>query len=243
MTKSHKNNLAAQWTHAGALFNVSPAHRSPDLERLLLETARQCPGNTRLFTQAVNWLTRWGSLVARHRLRRLVVEELDFHAQPVLGLLIDAAVELGAPRELRTASELCTPATPARPLFDAYARNPLLQQVAESTASSLSRAWGLWAPPAEVKTDALRPLAWVVANNPIYRSRSQYKGDLRCSIIETLRYDVEGGVVDSESALARLCAASRPAIHAALHQLEIEGRIVVATKQPNSRKHAISLAA
>ena len=43
----------ARWARLGVFLGVAPARRSPELERLLLDTARLAPGRARLFLSAV----------------------------------------------------------------------------------------------------------------------------------------------------------------------------------------------
>jgi len=60
------------WARVGASFNVAPEPGAdPDLESLLLETARLVPGDPRLYTVTVSWLSVYSSYVARKRLRVL----------------------------------------------------------------------------------------------------------------------------------------------------------------------------
>ena len=73
----HLDNLIARWTRLGAGFSAESLPQTPDLERLILDTARHGPEMARLFIMAVTWLHLYGDLVARHRLRRLAREELE----------------------------------------------------------------------------------------------------------------------------------------------------------------------
>jgi hypothetical protein len=225
-------NLEASWARLGVLFNCKPASRTPDVERLLLETARRLP-NARLLPLAATWLATFGSCVARHRLRGLILRELEPAHRPALGLLLEAAIELGAPRDLAIACEVCNREATPRPLFDVHRTSAALASIAEANASELSRRWGLWSPSIELKSDALRSAAWLHARNPDLRDRFVRKGDLRCSILETLRHDL-GGVAASESQLARLCAASRAAINKSLASLAVE--VAVAPKSAKSTR-------
>jgi len=106
----------------------------------------------------------------------------------------------------------------------------------------LSRKWGVWAPEAELKRDAIRPVEWLLAENPGYRERIVRKGDLRCSILEVLRRDVpKGGRVRSESELARLSGATRTAVRKALAALVQEGEVRVAKEAGNERDRVVVL--
>lgn len=221
MTTTDTDNLAARWARLGALFNVAPARGpAPDLERLLLDTARAAPGNPRLYILAVTWLAAYGLYVAAHRLKRLAVEELEPEHQATLGLILDTAVDHGAPKSLRhVVTESLQPAPQPGPLFEVD-RGPLASSI-EADATPVSKRWGQWVQPVEPKPDALRPPQWIVRHNPSFASRAAHKGDLRTSIIETFRRDLRGQPV-SETELARRCAATLLAVRSALDDLQHE---------------------
>lgn len=215
------HNLAPQWSRAGVLFNVPPSRqRGPlDLEQLLVDTARQCPADPRLFIQAVTWLSRYSTFVAAHRVKRLALEQLDPADQATLGLLIESAIEHGAQKYLRkvVAPGLATAPVPG-PLFDID--REWLTDGLEAEATDLSKQWGRWCQAVQLKPDTLRPASWVLAKNPAFRERAVRKGDLRSSILETLGRDVDAPV--SERELARLCAATPVAVRQALSELLLE---------------------
>lgn len=230
-------NTEARWARLGALFNCAPSEEPVDLERLLLDTARRCGENARLLPLAVTWLADYGHFVAKHRLKRLIGAELEAEASAVLGLILESALKHGAAPDLQVPLEACRPARPGRPLSPAYGADPALAAIAEKNASTTSRRWGVWTPEPDLKSDAVRPVQWVLAQNPNYRDRVIRKGDLRCSILETLDRDL-GGRAKSESELARLCGAQRTAIRKALAALVQEGEVEVFS--PNRRDHVIA---
>ncbi len=240
MTISDDDRVLRDWARLGVLLSCRPAVREPDLERLLLDTARACPANARLFVLAVTWLAAYGNFVARHRLKRLVATELEPEHQAALGLILASAVRHGASRDLLIAASACAPARPARPLFNVH-RASGLGALAERSASALSREWGVLAPEAERKPDAVRPVGWLLRHNPAYRDRICRKGDLRCSILETLRHDAPGGVVRSEAELARLSGANRSAVRRALDALMLEGEVEYPEPAANRRDHPVRL--
>lgn len=215
------HNLASLWSQAGVLFNVPPARsRGPlDIEQLLVDTARQCPADPRLFIEAVTWLSQYSTVVAAHRLKRLALEQLVAEDQATLGLLIETAVEHGAQKYLRkvVTTGLETAPEPG-PLFEVD--RDWLGDDLESDATDLSKRWGRWCQEIELKPDTLRPAAWILAKNPSFRERAVRKGDLRTSILETLRRDVNEAV--SELQLARLCEATPIAVRNALSELLLE---------------------
>lgn len=215
--------IISDWVRIGVLINYAPSDRTPDVEHLLLDTARVAHADPLAFTMAATWLVEYGRLVAVHRLKRLIVTELEHDYVPVLGYLLQTAVDHGATPKLSRAIDACEPATTPEPLFDAYKANPTLVAISEQHATEESKRWGLWAPPVQLKFDALRPTRWILRQNPEFRERAIRNGDLRCSILETLRRDVKDHRVASESELARLCAANRAAVRKALDDLELEG--------------------
>lgn len=79
------------------------------------------PAHPRLFILAVTWLSAYGIYVAAHRLKQLAIDELEPEHRATLGLLIDTAVEYGAPKNLShivTEALEPTPESQAGPLFD-----------------------------------------------------------------------------------------------------------------------------
>lgn len=218
------DRLVAAWTRLGAGFNVEPASETPDLERLILDTARCAAGDSRLFAMAMTWLSMYERLVARHRLARLVVAELEPGYRPVLGLLLASAQAGRRTGHFNGVIALCGPAELPGPLFEVDRASAALTARAERRASALSRRWNLWTEELPIKKDAIRPAAWIIDHNPVLRARADFKGDLRSSIVEVLRADAAAGA--SESELARHCGVTRMAVRAALADLELGGWVV-----------------
>lgn len=243
MTTTSTDNLDRAWVRLGVLFGSEPSGRTPDLERLLLDTARSCERNARLLPLVVTWLVSYGQFVARHRLKRLILDELEPKFQAALGLIIEEAVANGATRDLLIASAACEPLATARPLSAVQRDSRALAEIAARRASALSRRWGVWAPPVVLKHDAVRPVDWLLRHNPEYRDRIVRKGDLRASILETLRRDTAARSLPSESALSRLSGATRTAVRKALSALQLEGMITVGVGKTNDRDHPVHLKA
>jgi len=234
---THKlDHLIAQWTRLGAAFDTQPADESPDLERLLLQTARLTPQSERVFVIAATWLGKYGCLIARHRLKRLLVDELEPQHRPVLGLLLDTAREETGTAHFNGVIRSCSPAAEAGPLFEIEREDARLCGLAKRHASPISRRWNLWARPFQAKDDALRPARWIIERNAACRSRADFKGDLRASIMAALGNDPRAG--ESELSLARSCGATRSAVRQSLEDLERAGRIV---REYEGRKHKSSL--
>lgn len=166
MMGTNQFNLPALWARAGAMFMACPAPTSPDLERLLLDTARQASNNSRLFIMAASWLAMYGQKVCATRLARLIREELEGEFRPIMGLLLDTARQESGTSCFDAAIAACSPAPEPKPLFEIEQRNPTLRRFAERHASTTSRKWNLWAPDFKPKYDAIRPEAWVNTENP-----------------------------------------------------------------------------
>ncbi|MBX3316817.1 MAG: hypothetical protein KF902_08150 [Phycisphaeraceae bacterium] len=240
MSKRKHNSIEARWAALGVLLNCAPARSTPDIERLLIETACELPGNPRLFSLVATWLAIYGHCVARHRLARLITDECPRDDRPALGLLLEESVRLGGPRDLRIAIERCEPASVPGPLFDVQRGHRSLASIAEVSASDASRKWGVWAPEAERREEAIRPVAWLLKRVPACRERLVRKGDLRCSIVEALRLDF-AGVASSVAALTRACGATRAGLERALDALVREGAVIVRDVPGSKRDREVVL--
>jgi hypothetical protein len=189
MMNPRLDNLISQWTRIGAGFSVAQSPVPPDVERMLLETARQAPHMARLFIMAATWLHRYGDLVAKHRLKRLIRDELEPEHRAALGLLLDIAQRGTHPAKFASIIRELTPATKARPLFDVERANARLAERARRRASPISARWGLWCEEIEFKDDALRPASWLMRENPGLVMRADFRGDLRASVLAALAHD------------------------------------------------------
>lgn len=215
--------LLQQWTSLGAGFNTTPAPGAIDLERLLLRTAEAAPESARLFTMAASWLHTYAETVARHRLIRLIEDELAPRHHAALGLLLDIAQQGHFPQRFKSTTDRIAPADEPHPLFATERKNLALRKRAERRASDLSHNWNLWCEPIELKTDAIRPPSWLFVQHPHLRTQADFRGDLRASILASLRHDPGSG--SSELALARATGGSRSQIRNALDSLELTQRV------------------
>ena len=218
-----REKVVRGWTRIGAGIGSRPVRETPDLERLLLDTARVAPIEPRLVPVILSWLCRYYELVAKHRLAKLVVTELEPEVRPVLGLLLDIVRDQIDTGHFNDAIDLCKPVSQPRPLYEFQIASAGLCRIAERRASVISKKWGLWIEDFEPKFDAIRPIEWVLARNPSFNLRERFEGDLRASIVETLRTDPPAG--RSELELCRRCLASRDALRKALDRLERYGYV------------------
>lgn len=229
--------IAAAWARIGAGFNVAPAAETPDLEQLLLDTIRAGRGHARLLIVAITWLTRYGQLVARHRLRRMAIEQLDASERAVLGLVLDLVRDHTGTAHFNDTILACRPRPHAEPLFLVHQRHEWLFARLEARASTISRRWNLLAEPIELKPNVLAQPSWIMRNNPSFAVRADCEGDLRCSILAEIASDPSAG--ESELELARRCGATRTSIRQALGRLELAGRV---DRERVGRRYAIRLA-
>lgn len=220
------DSVVSKWASLGAGFDATSHETGEiDLERLLLDTARRTPQMARLFIVAATWLHTFGDTIAKHRLKRLVESELESEYQSVLGLLLDTAQQGTHPKEFESVIKCLAPAASPMPLFKSARGNEKLEGIARSRASDLARKWGWWAQPIEFKEDALRPASWVMARHPELRTRADFRGDLRASVMAALRHD--SGAGDSETRLAQLAGGSRSQVRNAIDNLQLTGRIAI----------------
>lgn len=233
------DNLVARWTSVGAGFNTEPASGPIDMERLLLDTARHASAMSRLFIMAATWLHTYGDLIAKHRLKRLIRDELELEYQPILGLLLDIAQQSTHPLEFQTVTRTLQPATLPRPLFDIDRTHPKLAERAERGSSRIARAWNLWCAPFEFKVNALRPASWLMKRHPEFITRADFRGDLRASILASLRHDEGAG--HSEQRLARMAGGSRAQAIASLRNLELTGRVSSQYADRGNRRECVLL--
>ena len=217
--------VAARWSRLGASFNVAPANETPDIERLLLDTARLAHRNSRLFTMAATWLVQYSDYVAKRRLSVMINEELEHQFRPTMGFLLEWAQTHHRRNAtlFSKAIQQCHPAETPGPLSDASRRNHVLMQLAEQQASALSRKWGCWLEEFDAKTDAIRSTEWIAQSNPSLAVRAITGGDL----VGTIAADAAAGQrqFPSESDLARRYGASRAAVRAALRKLTLAGYV------------------
>lgn len=81
----------------------------------------------------------------------------------------------------------------------------------------------------------------VLAANPWLRDRLLRKGDLRCSIVESLRFDAAGSV-PSCATLATLTGVTRAAVIKALRALYAEGDVTIRPRAGSRRDYEVRLA-
>ncbi|NBQ14391.1 MAG: hypothetical protein EBU31_07215 [Proteobacteria bacterium] len=226
MNPEQLDDVVESWRELGIGFVGAPlpARGAPvDLERLIIRTAAGAADMARLFGMTAAWFHVYGDVVAKHRLRRLIRDELAPEFHPVLGLLLDTAQQGQHPQEFRTVIAEMRPAKVARPLFAVERRSVALSARVQRMASPVSRRWRLWRVDAPLKLKALHASQWLMERHPDFVVRADMRGDLRVSVLASLRFDEGAG--QSELALARAAGGSRAQVRNALDNLEMTGRI------------------
>ena len=212
------DTVLKQWNRLGAFFNVESAEKTPDIEQLLIETAVYCPMMPRLVAITVTWLTQYYRLVCRHRLAKFTGDIADTDTSAALGLILAMTKHYTSTDHFNLIIKMCHPVVPSKPLFHADRQSDALAKLANRHSSDLGCKWGLWCEDVQLKEDAIRPLNWLMDQNPSLQYRALFGGNLRASILEVLRFTPDAA--QSESALARYCCVTRKAVREALDHLE-----------------------
>ena len=174
------------WSRIGGGFSVQPSSGSVDLEKLIVRTAGTAPGDARLFWVSASWLAVHHNLVNTRRLsdRLESAAALDLAvAGAMLSVARDAA---GSATQLDSALKHCRPLEEPRPLFDVVAESPLLTAKAKAGALDVFRAWGFWQDDVSLRTDAIRPVQWVLAHCPEFQSRAVFGATLEADLVDLL---------------------------------------------------------
>lgn len=231
-TTSSLEDVINAWTALGAgyLGGIERA-AAPDLEHVVLLTAMHGKHDPRMVVMAITWLSRYSSLIAEHRLCKLIRDgAIAAGESSGLGLILNIAIANTSShdrsRNLERPMKLCRPAASPGPYFIIDQTNEAMRQRAKRRASDLSARWNLWVEPLAPKYDALRSRSWVIAHNPDLAFRADFRGDLRATILLALSDEDEGqGAGSSVSELARRCGVTRTAISSALNDLELANRV------------------
>jgi hypothetical protein len=221
------DSIVADWRDVGVLYGGADPPgttvRPVDLERALLETTRLMTHMPRLFNTTATWLHAFGDLVAKHRFRRLVTDNLAAELQPALGALLDTAQEAQNPKEFGSIVAQLSPAEAPASLFAVIRGNEVFTTHAKQRTGEIGRRWRVYLIDEPLRPKVLRPASWIMKRHPDFVLRADFKGDLRASILASLAFDEGAG--DSELALARASGGSRAQVRKALDNLEMTGRV------------------
>jgi hypothetical protein len=200
------------------MFNTDIAEDACDIEQLIIDTAWQAPLNPRLFACALNWLAVYQRLVCRHRLAAFAAGLDDATISATLGLMLEFVKERTGTDHFNLVLKECKPLEQPIPLFIIDRQSDKFANLSRFKSDSIAIKWGLWCDKPKFQTDMLRPQSWIWVNNPNLAQRAVFNGNLKASILETLRFNSNAG--ESESMLARYCNATRKAVREALDHLE-----------------------
>ncbi len=179
-------DLYAAWARVGGGFTVAASRRKVDLEDLLARTLAAAPSDPRLFWVAASWVGMHHHLVSTRRMveRLKRASELDL---AVAGALFSVAREAaGGASQLATILKHCRPLAEPRPLFAIVAANPVLVRKAREGALRLFLEWGFWQDDVSLRTDAIRPVAWVLTRCPELRTRAIFGAGLDAELMDAL---------------------------------------------------------
>lgn len=178
--------LDAAWARIGGGFTVSPADRRVDLEDLVVRTASAAPADPRLFWVAASWLAVHHALVNARRLGSLV-DAIEPLGRAAAGAMLGVAREHAGPAtSLASAIGHCRPLDHPRPLFDVFAESPILAAKARTGALPVFAEWGFWQDDVSLRLDAVRPVGWLLARCPEFRSRAIFGATLEAEVMELL---------------------------------------------------------
>ncbi len=217
-------NVRTQWARLGAGGTGETAVAPPDIEQLIIDTVQCSAQSPQVVLAAVTWLSRFGNLVAEHRLAAMV-QRSDVDRSRlglVLTLALDASRQHDRRRNLSRTLRGCAPGAEPEPFFEQTGTSPAMIERARRRASPLSAQWNLWMDPIEPKNDALRSVSWIIEANPTLRMRADFRGDLRASLLLCLENTHSRATI---SQLAHETGASRLATTHAMEELELGGHV------------------
>lgn len=224
--------LSAQWARIGGGFAFAPHPESVDVERLVAESASAAPHDHRLFFVAATWLGVHHHLADVRRLGR-ELEVLAGLASASAGAMLSIANLIGQTPRLEAVMRHCTPLAEPRPLFDRIDRSPVLRQAAREGSHPAFARWGVWNEDVSLKTDAVRPVRWILAHCPELRLRALLGAGLDAEIVRA--------VLDGPrtiAAIARTTGATYASAHEAAARLAARG--ILDSPAPTGRGVALS---
>jgi hypothetical protein len=228
-----EREILADWSRLGMLWNVPASARTPDVEALMVQSLQLIRQNPRMLVLLCSWLAIFWRCVGRDRLLQLA-RGASPEDQATLGIMLATADQWIAPAVFASRLRHLEPLAPPRPLLDADRDRPALARLARLEASSISRSWGLWSLPVQQKPEAIRPVSWVQANNPLLRTRALFKGSLKTSLLASITAARASQI--SATDLARQCGVTRKAVYDALEDLRFAGLLPGKTDRPGNRR-------
>lgn len=211
--------LSTEWARVGGGFTVGPATHPVVIEELLVRSAMQAAADYRLFFVAATWLGVHHHLADVRRFGR-ELDALSGLPSAVAGAMISVANQVAKSPRLRAAERHCDPLSEPRPLFDCVAQNPLLREFARRDALPVFSRWGLWQDEVSLKTNAVKPVRWILQQCPELRVRALVGASLEGEIVEALLEDSH-----TVAELARTTKATYASAHEATARLAARGLV------------------
>jgi len=134
-------SIESQWVRLGFGLNSGTSDFTPDVESLIVSSARCFRENSRLTELVVSWLARNGDYVAKHRLKGRISQLTDVVEKATLGLVIESAIELGASPDFACTVVSCELLAVPQAISLTDEHTPYFRVLAEETARDLSRKW------------------------------------------------------------------------------------------------------
>ena len=225
MREAFYDDVLLRWRGVGVAYcgPIAAAVGPSDLETLLLDTARALPHVARLSNTTVTWLSRFGALVAQHRLCRLVTDRLDPVDQAPLGVVLEQAQAAEPSLDFHAVLSRLRPAESPQPLFAAFRNSEWMRRNSERVSGEIGRRWRLYIDDEPPRPKVLRATSWIMQRHPDFAIRAEFNGDLRASIMASLWSDEGAG--ESEAELARCCGGTVEEVRSVLPELERTERV------------------
>lgn len=212
-----RDRLSAQWARIGGGFSVAPAVEPVDVERLVAESAQAAARDHRLFFVSATWIGVHHHLVDARRLGR-ELDGLSGLPSAAAGAMLSVANLAGQTPRLDAAMRHCTPLAEPRALFDRIERSAVLREAARTESHPAFVRWGLWNADVTLKTDAVRPVRWILAHCPELRVRALLGAGLDAEIVRAL---LDGP--RTIAAIARATGSTYASAHEAAARLAARG--------------------
>ena len=233
---SELNYVLSKWRKLGTSFNVEPCKETPNIENLIILSARYIPEFSRLLPMLEAWLSKYEVLVCRHHLARMVSQLQDQKSSAILGYLFSRLRAKTESKHFNIVIKQCKPLFQPEPLFHVDQKNDKTKAFAERFSEPEAIEWGLWASHERPYESAIMDSTWLMKENPTLHYRALFSGKLQATIISVLLESEDHG--QSETRLSKACNVTRVALRDALEHLDLCGYI---QRLPEKKRSVIKL--
>lgn len=156
------------WANLGIVLQCNPAPIFYPPARLILESIRYIPEETRLFFLVSTWINKYCDLVNAGEMACLFRSILTERELPVLALLLETGLPEYARGRFQNIIHSIQPAATPQPLFTAMSCDSYRHEYALNHSSEVGKRWNLWVEEVCFSThmNAIRPLDWILRRNP-----------------------------------------------------------------------------